>query len=267
MGHIVHDADGEVILRAGLCERVEDRLHHGGRELFGRQAVAAAHDDRFGREGGRAVRARLGEGGDHVLIQRLAERARFLGAVHHRDRPNRSGQLAQERRDRERPEQVHLQHADLVATRREIVDRLVHGVGAGPHDHDDPLGLGMARVLEQAVAPARERGEPRHQLLHDVRAGAIEEVRRFARLEERIGVLRGPPQHGMVGRERPPAVGRHLVFRQQRPQVVVGELFDLRHLVRRPKAVEEVHERDARVERRRVRDGREVVRLLHATRR
>ena len=39
---------------------------------------------------------------------------------------------------------------DPVATRREMVDRLVHGVGARPHDHDHTLGLGMAHVLEQA---------------------------------------------------------------------------------------------------------------------
>ena len=47
------------------------------------------------------------------------------------------------------------------------------------------------------------------------------------------------------------------------PQVVVGELLDLRDLVRRAEAVEEVQERNARLERRRVRDRREVVRLLH----
>ncbi len=144
-----------------------------------------------------------------------------------------------------------------------MVDGLVHGFGAGPHDDDDPLGLGVTRVLEEAVLPAGARSEPRHQLLHDVRAGAVEEVGCFARLEERIGVLRGPSQHGMVGGQRSLAMGRHLIFRQQRPQVVVGERVNLRHLVRRAKTVEEVQERDARVQRRRVRDGREVVRLLH----
>ncbi len=159
---------------------------------------------------------------------------------------------------------MHLQHADLVAAPRERVHRLVHGLGARPHDDDDALGFGIARILEQAVPPARERRESRHQLLHDIGTGAIEEVGRFAGLEERIGVLRGSPQHGMVRRQRPPAVGRDLLFRHQRPQVVVGELLDLRDLVRRSKAVEEMQEWYARVERRRVRDGREVVRLLHA---
>ena len=57
-------------------------------------------------------------------------------------------------------------------------------------------------------------------------------------------------------------MGGHLRLRQQGPQIVVGELFDLGHLVRRPKAVEKVDERDPRFERRRVRDRREVVRLL-----
>ncbi len=89
--HIVHDADGEMILRTGLCERVEDRLHHPGRELFGRQTVSPSHDDRFGGERRRTVGSRFGEGGDHVLIQRLADRARFLGAIHHGDRFDGSG--------------------------------------------------------------------------------------------------------------------------------------------------------------------------------
>ena len=61
---------------------------------------------------------------------------------------------------------------DLFAARREIVDRLVRGLRAGAHDHDDALGLGMPDVLEQAVLPARERGEPVHQPLARCRAGA-----------------------------------------------------------------------------------------------
>jgi hypothetical protein len=228
-----------------------------------KMAVAAAHDDRFRDEGGRAVGARLSERGDYVLIQRLAERTRFLGAVHDRDRPNRVRQLAQERRDRERPKQVHLQDPDLLATHDERVDRLVHGLCARSHDHDDPLRLGMPRVLEQAVVPACARGESRHQPLDDLGARAIEEVRGFARLEERIGVLRSPSQHGMVGREAPSAVGRHLVFGQQRSQVFVRERFNFRDLVRRPEAVEEVHEWHTGLERRRVRDRGKVLCLLH----
>ena len=88
--HIVHDADGKVIPRVDVGQRVEDRSHHGRCELLRRETVAAAYHDRLCRERGHPARARLGQGRDHILIQRLAECARFLRAVHHRDRPNRS---------------------------------------------------------------------------------------------------------------------------------------------------------------------------------
>ncbi len=49
----------------------------------------------------------------------------------------------------------------------------------------------------------------------------------------------------------------------QRAQVVVGEQLDRVQLVRRPEPVEEVHERHPRLERRGLRDQRQVVGLLH----
>ena len=55
-------------------------------------------------------------------------------------------------------------------------------------------------------------------------------------------------------------------LRDQRAQVVVAELLDLRDLVRRAEAVEEVQEGDARLERRGVRDRGHVVRFLHRVR-
>ena len=48
--------------------------------------------------------------------------------------------------------------------------------------------------------------------------------------------------------------------------VVVGELFDLLHLVRRPEAVEEVDERHARLQGRSLRNQGHIHDLLHRTR-
>ena len=66
----------------------------------------------------------------------------------------------------------------------------------------------MALVLEEAVAPAGQRGEPRHHLLDDRRAGVVEAVGGLASLEEHVGVLRRAAQHRPVGRERALAVPR-----------------------------------------------------------
>ncbi len=122
---------------------------------------------------------------------------------------------------------------------------------------------GSPSVLEQVVAAAGERRKTLHHLLDDARTGIVEEVRGFARLEERVWILRRSPQDWMVWRQRPATVRVDVLRRQQRAQVVVLDGEDLRHLVRRAKAIEEVQERYARFQRRGVGDGREVLRLLH----
>ena len=70
-GHIVDDADGEVVLGLVLGKVVIDGLDHGGVELLGAEAVAAADDEDV-------VLARLAQRGADVQIQRLAQRAGLL---------------------------------------------------------------------------------------------------------------------------------------------------------------------------------------------
>ena len=86
VGDIVDDADGEVVLGFVGRQVVEDRLDHRRVELFRRQAVAAADQNRLGGEGIASFGARLGEHGQHVDVHRLADVAGLLGAVHDRDR-------------------------------------------------------------------------------------------------------------------------------------------------------------------------------------
>ena len=74
--------------------------------------------------------------------------------------------------------------------------------------HDHPLGLGVADVVEQAVAPAGALGEAVHRRLHDARAGVVEGVGGLAGLEEDVGVLGGAAQHRAVGRQGPARGGR-----------------------------------------------------------
>ena len=71
------------------------------------------------------------------------------------------GSAARNAATHERAIQPYFQHTDLLAVRRQVLHRLVDGVGARSHDHDHTLGAGVADVLEQAVAPARELGKPR----------------------------------------------------------------------------------------------------------
>ena len=83
---VVDDADREVAPRRRARELVEHRLRHRRRELLRREPVAAADDARQRA----AVRGRVDERGDDVLVERLARRAGLLGAVEHGDRARRS---------------------------------------------------------------------------------------------------------------------------------------------------------------------------------
>jgi hypothetical protein len=92
MGHVVVDADREVVAGLGAGELVEDGLHHPRAELLRREPVAP------GDHGGHAaVRRAPREGGQHVQVQRLAGRAGLLRAVEHRAAPHRPRERREKR--------------------------------------------------------------------------------------------------------------------------------------------------------------------------
>ena len=91
VGDVVVDAHREVALGAGVGQLVVDRLHHGRRELLGGEAVAAADHGDLVVEAVDVGLLRLAQRRDHVLVERLAEAARLLGAVEHGDGGGRCG--------------------------------------------------------------------------------------------------------------------------------------------------------------------------------
>ena len=113
---------------------------------------------------------------------------------------------------------------------------------------------------------AGEISETIHLRLHNAGAGGIERVCGLARLEEGVGVLGRPANHRMVRRQRPLPMGGNVLLVHHRMEIFAGQLFDFRNLVARAEAVEEVHERDARFERRGMGDQRQIVGFLHAVR-
>ena len=66
----------------------------------------------------------------------------------------RGGQRREEVLDGEGPVQADLEHADLLAARGQVLDRLLGGLGAGAHQDDDALGVRRADVVEQVVLAA-----------------------------------------------------------------------------------------------------------------
>jgi hypothetical protein len=150
----------------------------------------------------------------------------------------------------------------VVDAGRAGAERFLDRADAGAHHHDHALGLRVADVLEGAVAAAGQLAEPRECVLDDLRRRRVERARGLARLEEDVRVLRGAADDGVLGAERPLAVGTHLLLVDESAQVVVAQPLDHVHLVRGAEAVEEVEEGDAGAQRRRGGDRGEVVRLL-----
>ena len=142
MAHVVDDADGEATLRRLGRQFVEHGLDHRRRELLRAEAVPPADDPHVVATGFR-------QRGDDVLEQRFADGARLLGAVEHGDRPDRRREGLEQRVDRERTEQTNGQHTDPLAVGGEAGDRLARGAGAGPHQHDDALRIGVTLVVDE----------------------------------------------------------------------------------------------------------------------
>ena len=112
--YVIDDADREVVLGPVLCQLFKDPLDHGGRELFRRKAVAAAHDTQ-GRTTGDSI-AVLGfvHCRQHVQIEWFAETPWLLGPIQDADRPHRLGQGCREMLHRKGAVQMDLQEADFL---------------------------------------------------------------------------------------------------------------------------------------------------------
>ena len=264
-GHVVGDADRETVARRLLVEFVERRLRHGGREILGGKSVAAADHPRHERP--LAGGDRLGQRADDVEIERLAGRARLLGALEDGDRPDRSGQCGEEMFGGERPKQAHLQNAQL-APRLGPPQRgggLARGLRRRSDQHDRLFGVRRAFIFEQSIAAPDDPGERRHRPFDDRRRARVERAGRLARLEEGVRIVRGAAHDGLLRRQRAAAMGANEIVADHRAHLGVREQRELVHLVRGAESVEEMHERNAAFEGRRLGDQGEVVSLLHRT--
>ena len=227
----------------------------GGGGVLAGQAVAPADD-------GEVVPAP--QRGAHVLVQRLAGAAGFLGAVQHRHGLHGFGQGGHEAVHVEGPEQVHLHEAHLLALRVQGVHGLLDAAGHGAHGHHHALGVGRAVVVEAVIGPAGDFADLRHVVLDDVGQGVVIGVGGLAHLEEDVRVLHGGADHRVLRVQGVVAEGVHGVHVQQRAQILIGNLLHLVDLVARAEAVEEVQEGHAPLDGGQVGHPGQVHDLLHA---
>jgi hypothetical protein len=262
---VVGDAQGEPAPRRVECELGEHARRHARRELLGRQPVPPADDP--GDAVSLTARAGLGQGGEDVEVERLPVGAGLLGAVEDRHRAHAVRQRLDQLRRREGAVQAHLEHPDPVAAGDEVGHCLAHRLRGGAHDDDDPLGLGVAVVLDDPVRAPGVAGDLVHDVLHDRGRAGVERVHGLARLEVHVGVLRRPPHERVLGRQGAGPVLAHEGLGDHRAEHLVVDELDGVQLVGGPEAVEEVDERDARAQRGGLGDERQVVGLLHRRRR
>ncbi len=259
VGDVVVDADRRLAPRAVPGQLLEHRRRHRGGELLRRQPVADADHPRH-------ALGSFRERCQDVEPQGLAQRARLLRPVEDRDRTHRRRQAGEERRTVEGTVQPDLDEPDPLPTPHQPVDRSAYRRPAGTHDHYDSVGFRVTVVLEDPVRSAGRGGQLVHRTLDGPRDRRVVGVGRLAALEEGVGVLRGAADHRMVRRQRAAAMRVDGPVGQQAGQGRVIEQRDLVQLVRGAEAIEEVQERNTGVQRGRMRDRGEVVRLLRRRR-
>ena len=161
---------------------------------------------------------------------------------------------------------MDLDEADLLAFLDERVNGLVQRVAARAHRNRDILRVRRADVVVELVRAARELGELVHVLLDDRRGGLVVLLAALAALEVDVRVLRRAAHRGMLRIKRTLAEVLDELVIDHLADHLGRDLIDLLDLVGGAEAVEEVEERNLRLERRGVRDHRHVVRFLNRVR-
>ena len=262
---VVADPDGETVLRLGLAHLVEGRLDHRRGKVLRPDPVAAADHTRHARA--LCAGGGLREGGDDVEIERLPWGARLLAPLEYGHGTDRRRDRGEEIRRGERPIQAHLKNADFFASGAQCPRGRSSGLRSRAHEDDDALGVGGALVFEQPIGPARQPSKAVHGCLNDRGNALVERIGRLARLKVGVGIVRSPPDERMLGIECPCPMFANQIVADHRSNLFVREKVERVEFMRSAKPIEEVKKRDARLERRRLRYQRRVVRLLHGTRR
>ena len=256
VGHVILDADGEVVLGLLQQQIVEHGLQLGGGGVLAGQAIASGEDQG-------AVRL-VDIGGADVLIQGLADGTGFLHTVQHGDALHGLGHGGHQVLAGEGTEQVHLQEAHLLTLGVQIIDDLLGAAGHAAHGHDDALCVRRAVIVEQVIFPARQAADLGHVVLHHVGEVGIVGVVGLPQLEVDIGVIHQGAHPGILGVQGVGAESGQGLVIHQLGVFVIAQHIDLLDLVAGTEAVEEVQEGDPGPDGRQMGHGGQVCGLLDA---
>ena len=247
VGHIVVDPDREVVETSAL-EVLEDPVGLGGGELLGTETVTASDDGDI----------LVLEGGDDIHVERFADGTRLFGPVQDGDLLDRGGKNLTEGFNSEGPVESDLNEPNLLALGDHVVHGLLDDFGARSHDHDDPLGVRSAYIVEEVVGTAGDGGHLVHVVLDDSRNGLVILGHCLTALEVDVRVL-GPDLEGRLFRPEGTITELRGLFpvHETRHGFVIDHLH-LLNLMGGPETVEEVKEGDGAVDRRQMGDQGQV---------
>ena len=237
VGDVIHDAEGELLLRLFLSQLFVYSEYGRRRRILGAQTVTAA--------AGEYRLACICQSKYNILIQRLALGARLLGAVENSNLLCGLRNSFQQLVSAERTVQANLYQTNLLALCGQVVDNFLCYVADGAHSDDNALSVRCTVVVEQLVVGAQLLVYLAHVLLNDFRNCFVVNVGSLAVLEEDVAVFVGTTHNRML---RIQCAGTELLNSlhvAHISQIVVIPYSDLLDLVRGAEAVEEVDERNA----------------------
>jgi len=255
--NVVHNTDSEVVLRhrhSQVLVNCDDLCRSG---ILGTQTVTAAYDNRsvF-----RAVEAVF-----YIEVQRFAVSTRFLRTVEYGNLLGSFGNGSQEVLGRERTIQVNGNQTNLFAVGNEVVDGFTGSFRYRTHSDDYAFCIFCTVVIEQTVLAACDFGNLVHVFLYDSGNSFVVVVAGFAVLEEVVGVF-GHTAGNRVHRVQCTCTEFSQCFLvDKRSEVFVLQHFNLLDFVRSTETVEEVNERYAALDSRKVSDTRQVHNFLYRT--
>ena len=147
-----------------------------------------------------------------------------------------------------------------------MVDGLAGSLGGRTHEDDDALGILSSIVVEEVILTACDLADLLHVVLYNLGHLVVSGVASLTMGEEGLGVLSRTARHGTLRRECAIAEALHVGGVDELCYVLLLHDLDLVVLVRGAETVEEVDERNLRLQRSEVRHSREVHHFLHGTR-
>ena len=159
---------------------------------------------------------------------------------------------------------MNLQNAGLSASCVEVIYSLFSGFANAAHSYDYLCSVGRAVVVKRLVLSARKLRDLAHVFVYDIRNRVVELVRGLSALEVDIAVLSRTSDNRVLRVKSVILKRFKSVPINQTSEIVVIHNLYLLDLVRSSESVEEMQERNSRLDRREMRHAAQVHNLLDA---